>query len=980
MSWRFCALLTWVLLWLPAFVRAQSPAPADLPRYDLAIRFDTEQKIVQLRERVTWTNRTARPADELVFTIYPLYSLGDKELAVLAKTVELLRQPPSVALITQPSGKLGRVRLADRDLAFVQRTDITTAVTVALPAPVKQGQSVTVELEYELKLPNKQGRWGYWDDTCYIANWFPQLAVYDEQGWHPTPFIPWHQPFYHEAGVYTATVTLPKNQVLGAGAAVVQTNDRPDGWKDIVLAPTTMRDFCLVASHKFQEWKDTAAGVNIRILALPEHAHYAQEALKITAAALTTYTQWFGPYPYAQFTVAESYFPWNGNECAGMVLLDHRVFQLPHLADGYVDYLLSHEICHQWWYNLVGTNGYAETFMDEGPATYFSHRLIDAKRGKHNKLLTYPNGFGWLPNINRESYRYSGWYSAIRRDESSPAVQPMDQYRHIYDLFSGAYDRGSRLWGMLEYQLGEAAFLDFSRLVVRKYSFRIFRAADLQRELEAYTGRSWEQFFQSWVNGSGVVDWRVNDVKVTKQRAGGAHVELQLQQTKQIDEPTVLGVRYEGGDGYALRIPIVPGGGPLNLTDPPAHVEQVSEHVFRVTMDLSQAPQQISVDPDQVLPDADPINNHWHTPYRWRLTPLYTQVDDSGIVNDYDRWTFQAGPWLYAAAAREPWYARSVLAGFRVGAVRPENFVGGAYFAYRTDFRDFVVGLDGEWQHLPLPKSAVGFHLEQRVMEPFGTDGENDVTRAVIYSRYTFAYSSSTYMAPVHYAELFGTFFDNALPFARFQESGAFRPNHTSLAGVHYSVNLLTPYWDPEGGFRFDASASGGSVDLAEETSTARLDGQVTMVKTPFNLPAPLSHTHFALRFAGAIGWPNDGLYYALGGSTLFRGFDLAERQGNALWVVNLEWRIPIVRHVEWDVCDHLVGLRGISLAAFCDIGSIYADSHPVGPVAYAVGGGLRYDTAVFSFLERFMLRLDIAKTLNEASPTQVWVGVQHAF
>ena len=63
---------------------------------------------------------------------------------------------------------------------------------------------------------------------------------------------------------------------------------------------------------------------------------------------------------------------------------------MPHLADGYVDYLVTHEICHQWWYNVVGTNGYAETWMDEGLATYFSHRLLNQKHGKNNDLLDYP--------------------------------------------------------------------------------------------------------------------------------------------------------------------------------------------------------------------------------------------------------------------------------------------------------------------------------------------------------------------------------------------------------------------------------------------------------------------------------------------------------------------------------------------------------------------------------------------------------------
>jgi hypothetical protein len=66
--------------------RAQAPPP-NLPSYDLAIRLDTANKTVRLAERVTFTNRTTKPVHELVFCVYPLYEMPEKDLAVLAKTV-----------------------------------------------------------------------------------------------------------------------------------------------------------------------------------------------------------------------------------------------------------------------------------------------------------------------------------------------------------------------------------------------------------------------------------------------------------------------------------------------------------------------------------------------------------------------------------------------------------------------------------------------------------------------------------------------------------------------------------------------------------------------------------------------------------------------------------------------------------------------------------------------------------------------------
>ncbi len=61
-------------------------------------------------------------------------------------------------------------------------------------------------------------------------------------------------------------------------------------------------------------------------------------------------------------------------------------------------------------------------------------------------------------------------------------------------------------------------------------------------------------------------------------------------------------------------------------------------------------------------------------------------------------------------------------------------------------------------------------------------------------------------------------------------------------------------------------------------------------------------------------------------------------------------------------------------------MGDAYTMGHAVGPVAHGVGGGIRADVAWFGFVERTMLRLEVAKAVNMDSPWQVWVGIQHPF
>jgi hemolysin activation/secretion protein len=141
-----------------------------------------------------------------------------------------------------------------------------------------------------------------------------------------------------------------------------------------------------------------------------------------------------------------------------------------------------------------------------------------------------------------------------------------------------------------------------------------------------------------------------------------------------------------------------------------------------------------------------------------------------------------------------------------------------------------------------------------------------------------------------------------------------------------------------------------------------------------------LGDTRLALRLFGGTSAPSRGEFFTMGGGELFRGFDLAQRQGSTVWVGSVEWRVPLATRLNLDCCDHVVGLRNVWGAAFYDVGDAYVNNRSVGPVAHAVGAGLRLDVAWFSFVERTMLRLDVAKTVNCDSGVQVWFGIQHPF
>lgn len=994
------------------------PARADgLPKYDLKLTLDTKLHRADFHLVVEWTNRSEKPTNEVHFNFYPQYRIPDGDHLLLAKTLELLRMNPSDGIDRAGRhGRLDRIAIArpgaePKSLAFHFRHDNPSAVVVELPEPVAPGATVSLALDGAVILPNKQGRWGHWQGIHCLANALPIVAFHDDAGWHAMPFIPWHQPFWNEAGRYTATIRLPADQTLACSAARKVETALPNGWKEIVTEPFVGRDFAILASAEFREFKSTAKlasgkTVALKCLAFAKHEHYANEILKIVAEAIPVYSEWFGDYPYDQFTVAESFFGWNGNECSGLVMIDERIFGMPHLARGYVEYLVSHETCHQWWYNLVGTNGYAETFMDEGAATYFTHRLLDRKHGKNNEFLKWPAGMQWMPNIRRENYRNGSLYGAIRRDEMPAAAGELPGFNHLVGLFSGAYDRGSRIFGMIEARLGEEAYLEFTRGVVEKYGWRVLSAQQFRMELEAYTGQCWDEFFERWVYGKGLTDWQVESVEVVDSvpRILGSlpiteinrkkKTSAVVRQTGEYEEPTTVGFQLASGADGLIRIPV---GGftesrSFTLPQPEGQSERAAIDVsvtplgggrYRIETLAPALASQVTVDPDRILLDANPANNVWKPEPKVAVAPFHSMLNETDLTTDYDRWNFGGGPWIGGSLYPDPWYARSSMLGLRAGVHRTQIYSGGLYAAYRTEYRDLVVGADGLWDHWPLPKTQLGFSAEHRIGGPYGSArGRDTATRAAAFARYVHQYGSSLYLPPLAYSELFTAYQDNFLPFARSRAAGAERPDWTQLSGLHTRVNLYTPYWDPERGFWIDATVGGGVAGLRRDAGHAQFRLELAAVQKVLDSEClgRFRHSRVAARVVAMGAFPDRGEFFALGGGTLFRGYDLGERQGSAVWAANLELRLPLARDVEWDALDRTVGARNLWLAGFYDVGAVYANGRIVGDVAHALGVGLRVDTALFSFIERVTFRFDVAKTLNDDTPVQFWFGVQHPF
>jgi aminopeptidase N len=187
-------------------------------------------------------------------------------------------------------------------------------------------------------------------------------------------------------------------------------------------------------------------------------------------------------YPYRQLDIAETgMFVSGGMEYPQLIFMDsnylHTDASLKNLA---------HQICHQWFYNIVGNNQITEAWLDEGLVSYLQEGVfltvgeIDEKMVSDYKRLETA-----LPDIKNK---------ALAAD--------LGAYTAWADYYNIQYVRGKLMFYSLNKKMGSDAFDEFLRLYYSRYSYKIAGAAELRQTAEEVYGGGLTDFFEAWTQNA----------------------------------------------------------------------------------------------------------------------------------------------------------------------------------------------------------------------------------------------------------------------------------------------------------------------------------------------------------------------------------------------------------------------------------------------------------------------------------------------
>ena len=443
-------------------------------------------------------------------------------------------------------------------------------------------------------------------------------------GWYPTLF-PAQEEIVEEEGriayagreafpltfpwcLIEATVAVPASYDLIAGTDVLESlerSDEEDTEKRFRIAyDSPARSLGLTVGTDYRRY--TLDGpIPVEIAYLPGHEEEARFFATLARDILEVYEERYGAYPRARLTIVE-----NPNDdglsfaADGIVWLSRRFFTHRNVLffgalNRVVEYVLAHEIAHQWVGLGTGIDLNAEAWLSEGLAQYLAVGYYEDRYGAFE-----PNLFDFgSPGVIEEFVKRQFGYFNLREhfielpylttqyvgfDEA--LVKPIENVRFSNASDVRLYDKGYLVARAIAAATGEDAF---ERAIARAIAERqadLLDVRTLQALLEEEAGRPLDGIFDTWVFGSGRVDYGIRIA--SRERSGLEH------------ETTVV-VTRSGGTPQPVEVEVTLRSG-ATLRQEWSGEQETGELVFRTPSWVARA----TIDPDHRLPDLDRLNNN----------------------------------------------------------------------------------------------------------------------------------------------------------------------------------------------------------------------------------------------------------------------------------------------------------------------------------------------------------------------------------
>lgn len=363
-------------------------------------------------------------------------------------------------------------------------------VKLVLPESLPPKASILIETPFHVKLPYNFSRGGHIRESYQLTQWYPKPAVYDKYGWHEMPYLDQGE-FYSEFGNYDVSISVPKKYIV-ASTGVLQQQETDTANATLHYKQENVHDFAWFADKDFMISHDTLqlSTGSIDVYAYYNKANKDQwkNAIGYIKSAIRTKSNWVGGYPYKTVSVVES--PQKGD--GGMEYPTITLISSPG-NDKSLDYLINHEVGHNWFYGILGSNEREHPWMDEGMNTYYDNRYARQQYGKQDADvidIKVPFIRNRMPEDPTHTVLQT--MTAVKKDQ--PIETTADRF-NMYNYNVVAYTKTGDWMKLLEKEIGQDTFDKLMHEYFNRWKFRHPYPEDFKLLAEEISGKSLDSTF-----------------------------------------------------------------------------------------------------------------------------------------------------------------------------------------------------------------------------------------------------------------------------------------------------------------------------------------------------------------------------------------------------------------------------------------------------------------------------------------------------
>ena len=582
--------------------------------YNMSVKIDLDKQTIQGYEDVTCTpsgghlyflllanlNREQNPyeSDRSIDSIYPS---GFEPSSTTIDSVE-----------TVQSGSSGAVsfRLLSIPPAWQTYSLDKTVLAVDLLGDAK----VTLRVHFTTHVPRMaSGDQGIYQGVLtWRFGWNPILLPPD-QAWKekdgtlqpPTKDFPLEIP----AADYAAQITVPADVTLACGADHSDPTASSDkDTKDVtyhVSNDAPVRTIAIAASKDYKRFSLDDLSIPIEVYYLPGHDETARLFATYADDILKNYVKRYGAYPRTRLTIVENPNQQGLSMAAdGIVWLSdlffsHRNVTLPGMLNRLSEFVLAHEIAHQWWGIGIGVDLNAQNWLSEGMAQYLSITYFEGKYGEFGPNLFDTSGKGLLENFVASQFGFMNlredqielpYIEQVERGFDEAIIKPQNKVEYDNATAERIYDKGYLVARTIASAIGKDKFQQGLHDAATQYMHKQITLADFQKVMEKASGRSLSALFDAWLRNETTVDYSVKILSRT--RDGDKH-------------ETTVQVTRDGGVMQPVIVEALMSKGKTLRKE-----WDGKDKTSTITFITADRLERVTIDPDHLLLDRDRLNNN----------------------------------------------------------------------------------------------------------------------------------------------------------------------------------------------------------------------------------------------------------------------------------------------------------------------------------------------------------------------------------